>query len=855
MKNSRKTAIGIIAHVDSGKTTLSEAMLYFSGSIRKQGRVDHRDSFLDTDKMERERGITIFSKQAVLYNRDMKITLLDTPGHADFSAETERALWALDAVILVISGAEGVQSHTKTLWKMLERNKIPTFVFVNKMDIAHLSKENIVSALCKGLGGVFIDIDGADFYENAALCSESIMEEFLESGTVSVGALSAAFCERRFFPCCFGSALKNTGIESLFEAIYSLAPCASGEGGLFRGRVFKISQDESGRRLTHIKITGGSLSVKENIYTGRQNEKVNDIRIYSGTKYESVQTAYAGDVCAVCGLEDSFSGQGIGEQNAPALLSQPLFVYNVVIKNGVDKRVAFAQMKKLQQEETRLCVSYESHLGEIHLSVMGQVQLEVLQRTLKERFDIEAEFEQGGILYKETIKAPAEGVGHFEPLRHYAEVHLLLEPLERGKGMVFEADCPEAVLSKNWQRLILTHLAEKEHKGVLTGAPITDIKITLKSGRAHQKHTEGGDFRQATYRAVRQGLLSAQSVLLEPYYDFSLSVPNECVGRAMTDLDAFGAQINPPVLNGDVSVITGRAAAEKMCHYQRSVTAYTKGRGILSFSPGGYEECKDAAAVIEKTGYDYAADLENTADSVFCAQGAGFTVPWDRVFEYMHLESIFAPKKDIETPIVRKNRKRSVTDEELMEIFERTYGKIERKLPEKMRPPRRHSIAQSFDAKTKKNKREGKYLLIDGYNIIFASDAFKAMQSIEQARDTLCDMVADYALFNPCEVILVFDAYRVKGGLRSFEKVRGINIVYTKEAETADSYIERVSHELGKKHFVSVATSDAPEQMIIFGSGAQRIPARDFLAQLDKTQKEIAEVVKIHNARENITEI
>lgn len=843
----KRIALGILAHVDSGKTTLSEAMLYTAGEIRTLGRVDHRDAFLDTNEIERDRGITIFSKQAVIGLKDAQITLLDTPGHVDFSAETERVLWTLDAAVLVVSGSEGVQSHTKTLWKLLAQHGIPTFVFVNKMDMSTSGREELLAELNRNLGGGFVIFNNEgheSFFEEAALCSEDLCSSYLENGTISDNEISSAIAQRKIFPCYFGSALKLDGVEELLKGIEKYT-IYSGDNPQFGARVFKISEDERKNRLTHMKITGGVLRVRDKIRIGDTEEKVSEIRIYSGTKYKSVQEVYAGDVCAVCGITSLCGGQGAGfEKDSPALTLEPVFNYRVVLTDGTDPRVALAQLKKLEEEETQLRAQYNSALGEIHIQLMGEVQLEVLQRILAERFNLNVEFAQGSIIYKETIASAVEGVGHYEPLRHYAEVHLLLEPLKRGAGIVFDTDCSEDLLSRNWQRLILTHLNEKRHAGVLTGSAITDMKITLKSGKAHLKHTEGGDFRQATYRAVRHGLRCAESILLEPYYDFVLEVPPESTGRAMTDLQQMGAELSAPDLCGDMSVINGRAPVSKIRSYQRSVTAYTHGLGRLSCSFSGYGDCVNSDEVIEAIGYNCDADIENTADSVFCKQGAGFSVPWHQVTEYMHLDSIFSQRAEetVLRPVVRKSRA-VYDDEELMEIFERTYGKIVRKNHNAMKTPK--DAAPSEKRRSVPQKQGPGYLLIDGYNIIFAWDDLKqaAKDSLEDARSMLIDRVCSYKAMRPYEVILVFDAYKVKGNRGEVEKVHNITVVYTKEAQTADAYIEKAAHELGKKHHVQVATSDSLEQMIILGSGAVRISAAAFIKEMKEVENEITEII------------
>lgn len=842
----KKAVIGILAHVDSGKTTLSEAMLYTCGEIRSLGRVDHKNTFLDTDEIERERKITIFSKQAVLTFGDAELTLLDTPGHVDFSSETERTLWVLDYAVLVISASSGVQSHTRTLFKLLEKHGIPTFVFVNKMDISPNDNKSIIKELSQKLGDGFVDFYCENANEEIAMCDENAMHEYLENGDISHDRTARLISQRKVFPCVFGSALKNQGVQELLEIIVSYCD-EKKEGTSFGARVFKITQ-ENNLRLTHMKITGGTLKVREMLKTGEEAEKINEIRIYSGQKYKSVQNVGAGEVCVIIGPVNTYNGQGLGfEKNSPSLVLEPVFLYKVVILDNTDARIAFAKLKKLEEEETQLRVNFDSVLGEIQLHLMGEVQLEVLKRVLSERHGLEVEFEQGGIVYKETIANKVEGVGHYEPLRHYAEVHLLLEPLKRGSGLVFCADCSEDVLQRSFQRLVLTHLAEKEHIGVLTGSPITDMKITLKSGKAHLKHTEGGDFRQATYRALRQGLRSAQSVLLEPYYSFILELPRDCTGRAMTDLEQMGASVSVDEVTDETAVITGTAPVRKLRHYQRSVTTYTHGLGNIACAFSGYEEAAEPEEIIAEINYDCDGDINNTADSVFCAHGAGSSVSWDKVPEYMHLESVLAPKKEITHAPLQKKKRFSYTDDELMEIFERTYGKIKTPDYNALKTPKK--VAEEKKYRSAPPKKGPQYLLIDGYNIIFAWEEMKevAKESLEDARNILIDRVCNYKIFRQCEIILVFDAYKVKGNPGEVEKVRGINVVYTKEAETADAYIEKTTHELGKKHFVRVATSDGLEQMIILGSGAQRLPAASFIKEIEEVEAEISTLINESN--------
>ncbi|MBR6728883.1 MAG: TetM/TetW/TetO/TetS family tetracycline resistance ribosomal protection protein [Clostridia bacterium] len=828
----KRIAAGILAHVDAGKTTLSEGLLYCSGAIRQPGRVDAQNTFLDTDEMERRRGITIFSKQAVLTHEDTIITLLDTPGHVDFSAEAERTLGVLDYAVLVVSATDGIQSHTKTLWELLTKRAIPVFVFINKMDLAGADKNRVIFELQEDFNENFVDFTEESIevlHENLAMCDETVMHEFLEQGTISEKAVAAAIRKRNVFPCFCGSALKHLGVDVFFKAFVRLTeqslPVAD-----FGARIFKIGQDEKGNRLTFMKITGGSLRVKSLLTEGMVTpEKVNEIRIYSGEKYSQTELAEAGCVCAITGPVTTYAGQGLGfEKQADKLMAEPIFTYRVILPEGTDTAKALASLRELEQEETQLHVTWNEQLKEIQMRLMGEIQLEVLKQQILKRFGLDVAFEEGRIVYKETIASRTEGVGHYEPLRHYAEVHLLLEPLERGAGMQFETDCAEDILEKNWQRLILTHLMEKTHVGVLTGSPITDMKITLKSGRAHEKHTDGGDFRQATYRAVRQGLRSAKSLLLEPYYDFVLEVPAENVGRAMTDMDRLGASFSLPQTRGNVTKISGRVAAEAIRDYHRELIGYTHGCGKLSCQFGGYGPCKNQEAVISRLAYDCDRDVENTADSVFCEHGAGFTVKWNEVPRYMHLESILKPQRKVAEASIRGGKGRiSASNDELMAIFEKTYGKIQTRHPGHVfKTPKDVSENRKTTRKVQAEQKE--YLLIDGYNIIFAWESLQALaeESLEAARAKLTDRIATYKAFKMCEIILVFDAYKVKGNRGETEEVNGITLVYTKEAQTADAYIEKAAKELSQKYKVTVATSDGLEQLIIFGSGAYRMPAR-----------------------------
>lgn len=842
----KRLVIGMIAHVDSGKTTLSEAMLYSAGEIRKLGRVDHGDAFLDTHSIERSRGITVFSKQAVMRYGDCDITLLDTPGHADFSAETERALQALDYAVLVISGTDGVQSHTETLWRLLTRYRIPAFIFVNKMDISSYEPSVLMGGLCNRLDSGCIDFsasrDRDAFYEEAAMCDERLMEEYLESGEVSPVSLRRAIAERKIFPCFFGSALKMSGIEEFLKGLDFYAE-QKDYPAEFGARVFKITEEQN-VRLTHIKITGGSLKVRSVI----GEEKINQIRIYSGTKFQAVDEVFSGAVCAVTGLAHSYSGQGLGaESNADTPLLEPVLTYKLILPPKTDLHTALTQMRKLEEEDPQLHVVWNEQAQEIHVQLMGEIQLEILKTVIAERFGYEAEFGTGSIVYKETIADTVEGVGHYEPLRHYAEVHLLLEPAERGSGLHFASECHVDDLDRNWQRLILTHLEEKTHVGVLTGSPITDMKITLIAGRAHLKHTEGGDFRQATYRAVRQGLRSAKSVLLEPWYNFTLEVPSESVGRALSDMQRLSAEFEPPETLGETAVITGSAPVSEMQNYRSEVISYTHGKGRISLIMKGYFPCHNAEKVIEEIGYDCDSDLENTADSVFCSHGAGFVVKWDEVPSYAHIsgrkERTESADEEFTVQQVSSYRARIAEDKELMEIFERTYGKIKRDERHAMHTEKH--VPQQKPHKVKPLPTGPEYLLVDGYNIIFAWEELNklAKENLDLARTTLINRLCNYQGFKQNNVIVVFDAYRVSGHHREVEQHHNVSVVYTKESETADSYIEKVTHELSKSHRVRVATSDGTEQIIILGNGAFRVSAAEFEDEVKRVEATIREII------------
>ena len=879
-KPEKQITMGILAHVDAGKTTLSEGILYTCKAIRKLGRVDHQDAFLDTNTLERNRGITIFSKQAECTLGEFGITLLDTPGHVDFSAEMERTLQILDYAILVISGADGVQGHTETLWRLLSRYQIPVFLFINKMDQPGTDREALLAEVKEKLDANCVEFSAdqtdEEWKEQVAVCDEQVMEAYLEGEEISREQIRQMIRERKLCPCYFGSALKMTGVEEFLDDL-KLRIRETSYPETFGAKIYKITRDNQGERLTHMKITGGTLKVKSVLSNGRPGEtgegiwqeKVNQIRIYSGEKYTMVSEVKAGTVCAVTGLTATYPGQGLGSEQASDMpVLEPVLSYRIGLPTEVNVHQALLQLRQLEEEEPLLHIVWNETLGEIYAQVMGEVQIEILKSLIKERFGMAVTFDEGNIVYKETILEPVEGVGHFEPLRHYAEVHLLLEPGETGSGLIFAADCSEDVLDRNWQRLILTHLEEREHKGVLIGAPITDMKITLLTGRAHIKHTEGGDFRQATYRAVRQGLRKAKSQLLEPYYEFRLEVPSEQVGRSMTDIQKMLGEFDPPKIEGEMTVLTGSAPVVTMRDYQKEVISYTSGRGRLSCTLKGYYPCHNQEEVVEAVGYDPEADLENPTGSVFCAHGAGFVVNWDQVEDYMHVESGWNAPAGQETkpekPVTAKNWKEEnekylATEKELEEIFERTYGPI-RKLGEE--PPAGRSVKgwkksrrdplegygkSTSDYKQKKTPDgEKEYLLVDGYNIIFAWEDLKelAAVNIDGAREKLMDILCNYQGFKKSTLILVFDAYKVKGNPGSVETYHNIHVVYTKEAETADQYIEKTVHEIGRKYRVTVATSDQLEQVIILGQGGQRMSARELLEDVIEVSHQIRETAR-----------
>ena len=905
---NKHITMGILAHVDAGKTTLSESILYLTGSIRKLGRVDNKDAFLDTYSLERERGITIFSKQAEIEMNGRKYTLLDTPGHVDFSAEMERTLQVLDYAVLVISGADGVQGHTQTLWRLLGRYNVPTFIFINKMDQNGTDREALMTEIHQYLGDNCIDFaeDEALRNEELAVCDEQVLEYYLENGTVTDEQVRKMLAERKFFPCFFGSALKLTGVQEFLDGMAKWTMVKNYPSD-FGARVFKIARDAQGGRLTYMKITGGSLKVKAllkgQIHRSQENaeemdaassagkdaaqsgiweEKVNQIRIYNGTKYETVDEALAGTVCAVTGLTQTRAGDGLGleaEQMMPLL--EPVLTYRIELPEGSDLHKVLNQLRQLEEEDPELHIVWDDIAGQILVQLMGEIQTEILQQLIRERFNLDVKFGAGRIVYKETIAAPVEGVGHFEPLRHYAEVHLLMEPLEPGSGLVFDTDCSENMLDRNWQRLILTHLEEKVHRGVLTGAPITDMRITLIAGKAHQKHTEGGDFRQATYRAVRQGLQKAESVLLEPYYRFKLELPQRLVGRAMTDIEKMSGKFELGENEGDTAVLTGMAPVSEMREYQKAVAAYTGGIGRLFCTMAGYYPCHNTEEVLEETFYDPERDLANPTGSVFCAHGAGFVVPWYEVEDYMHLEGAglnddtnYSENEDAMIAVkTQASRSRSMApsladDKELEAIFVRTYGEIKRRKPQKERTFRgtdesyfgmsdssgKAESASSVPAREgswrgEKRQQENRrqeamqesYLLVDGYNIIFAWEDLHELSghSMDAARNKLMETLSNYQGYTSQRVILVFDAYKVEGFPGEVTRWHNIDVVFTKEAETADQYIEKTAHAIGRKYKVTVATSDGLEQVIIRSQGCLLMSARELREEIERIKVEI----------------
>ena len=857
--------VGILAHVDAGKTTLSEQLLLKTGGIRKAGRVDHGDSFMDTDAQERERGITIFSKQALLHFDDKVFTLLDTPGHVDFSAEMERSLQVLDYAILVVSAPEGVQGHTETLWNLLKEYQIPTFLFVNKMDQPGMEKETVHAQIKQMLSGDCVDFTDMhekteSFCESVAMCDENMLEEFLSTGEINHDRMVRAIAERKLFPCFFGSALKDFGIELLIEGIvaYTKEPYRFDE---FGARVYKVTRDGQGNRLVHMKITGGSLKAKTVLASANweKEEKINQIRVYHGDKFEPAEEVRAGQICAVTGLSYALAGEGLGKeaQNLAPYL-EPVLSYKVYGPKEMDAHTVIGKMRILEEEHPELRISWDEELSEIRAQLMGDVQIEVLRRMVQDRFGFEITFDEGDVVYRETIANTVEGVGHFEPLRHYAEAHLIMEPLPRGKGLVFATDCREDDLALNWQRLIHVHLREKKHRGVLTGAPITDMKITLVAGKAHNKHTEGGDFRQATYRAVRQGLMQAESVLLEPYYAFRITVPSDMIGRVLSDMERMGGSFSQPDIQGEQAIICGRAPVSTSRNYAREVASYTAGKGRIVLTPEGYDICHNAEEVIEKKCYDPTRDLRNSPDSVFCRHGAGFIVPWDEVFEHMHIESVLAGRKkqefdegtiarlrrEAEQRAEKKDEKFGAQDKELQAIFEKTYGAPKQRVISAPRTvtANKEATEEWKKAHAKPRRILEEYLLVDGYNIIFAWEELKelAESNIDAARGKLMDILCDYQGFKKCRLIVVFDAYKVKGNIGEVQKYHNIEVVYTKEAETADMYIEKAAHKIAKGDYrVTVATSDGLVQLIVWGQGCLLLSARELKEEISRAKTQI----------------
>lgn len=875
MEGVKRFCFGIVAHVDAGKTTLSEALLYLSGGIRKMGRVDYKDTYLDTHHIERERGITIFSKQAILKGEGIELALLDTPGHVDFSAEMERTLQVLDYAILVISGSDGVQGHTETLWKLLERNNVPVFLFVNKMDLEGSDKEKILLELQRKLSENCIDFSddiGEEFFENIAVCEESLLEIYMENGTIEENEISGMISRRKIFPCFFGSALRMEGIREFYTAFLHYAKNIEYPKE-FGARVYKIARDEQNKRLTYLKVTGGTLTMKQLVTNEKQitlgmeqgeiwTEKVNQIRMYSGAKYENVQEVEAGMVCAVSGLHYTFPGECLGNEcRKMTSVLEPVLTYQVILPEDCSPRTMYPLLKELEEEEPKLHLLWNEQNKEISVQLMGEVQIEVLQNLIQERYHVLVKFGKGSIVYKETIRNKVEGVGHFEPLRHYAEVHLLLEAMEQGSGLQFAANCSEDILDKNWQRLILTHLEEKEHLGVLTNSPITDMRITLVAGRAHQKHTEGGDFRQATYRAVRQGLKMAESILLEPYYAFSLEVPTHCIGRAMSDIQRRYGTFQEPETEGEMSVLKGSAPVSAMQDYIQEVQSYTHGKGRLFCELKGYEPCHNPEEVVEAIGYDSEQDIENPTSSVFCAHGAGFIVKWNEVRDYMHVESsiLMDNVDNVEhTSIKTQHHYNSIEQDEaaLEKIMIREFGENWKRFDDYgnvtygEENERKKKKIKSQDADPKYAKQppipKKEFLLVDGYNILFAWKELKelAKVSLDAARNSLLEQLCNYQGYKKQTIIVIFDAYKVKGNTGNSYKYNNIYVVFTKEAETADMYIEKTTHEIAKKHRVIVATSDAMEQMIILQQGAIRMSAKDLEADVAYVNHQIREIIE-----------
>ena len=835
----RPLNLGLLAHVDAGKTTLSEALLYVSGARRTLGRVDHRDTYLDTHNLERARGITIFSKQAILETEHRDITLVDTPGHVDFSAEAERVLGILDCAVLVISGTDGIQAHTMTLWRLLERYQVPTFLFVNKMDLPGLEKDALMQQLISQLSAGCVDfsLSAEEVAEAAAMCDEALLENYLETGEVTDGNLRGLIAKRKLFPCCFGSALKLQGVEELVALLDIYAPEKEYPAD-FAARVYKISRDPQGNRLTWLKITGGEIKVRSVIgYVNRKGEvreeKLLQLRKYSGEKFAAPETAEAGQLIAVTGLSETWAGQGLGaEENLLPPALEPVMTYRIALPKGADPAVVWPKLQLLEEEDPQLHLIQEA--GQIHVQIMGKVQLEVFRALVQQRFDLDITLEDRRIFYKETIANTVEGVGHFEPLRHYAECHLLLEPLKQGSGLIFDSVCSTDVLDLQYQKLIISHLSEKVHRGVLTGAPITDMKITLLVGKAHLKHTEGGDFRQATYRAVRQGLMQANSVLLEPWYDFILTCPTEQIGRAITDIRSMGGEFEAPESNGSISTLQGIVPAAEVRDYVETVAAYTQGRGRLQLSLKGYAPCHNQEEVVAALGYDPEADIENTPDSIFCAHGAGFNVKWNEVKDYMHLES--GLKEEKAPQIITRNITRA-DERELEKIMEREFGSIKRpqyQVKSENRPATEEIVIRQM---------KQKYIIVDGYNIIFSwSDlAELARGDIDAARRKLCDELSSFAGFTKCRLVVVFDGWKQKGNPGEKSQFHNIQVVYTKEGQTADAYIEALAAEIGNNYSVRVASSDSLVQISSFRSGVLRMSARELMEEVEAVRKEMGQ--------------
>ena len=856
MCNEKYTVLGIVAHVDAGKTTLSEAMLYLSGKIKKLGRVDHRDSFLDTHSLERQRGITIFSKQAQIRLPRHTVTLLDTPGHVDFAAEAERSMQVLDEAVLVISAAAGVQAHTETLWHLMERYHLPCFLFITKMDLPNPGREELMAQLQKRLSPACVDfgLPEGERDEQIALTDEAAMEEYLAEGRISRETIRSLIAGRRLFPCFFGSGLKTEGVEDFLRALDELAPERS-YGPDFAARVYKIARDAQGKRLSYMKITGGSLKVRDLIrYRDEKGnvleEKVSQLRLYSGMKYEAVEQVLPGQICAVLGLGGCWPGQGLGaEADAAAAVLEPVLSYRVILPKGCDPALMLPKMQQLGQEDPQLHIRWNERLAEISVQLMGKVQAEILKSLVKERFDVDIQLDTGRILYRETIANTVEGVGHFEPLRHYAEVHLILEPVPRGSGIVLDSVCSEDLLDRNWQRLILTHLQEKPHLGVLTGSPITDIKISLAAGKAHDKHTEGGDFRQATYRAVRQGLMQAESLLLEPWYRFEMAVPQEQIGRAINDVRAMNGEFEAPEEAGELMLLRGSAPVAAMNGYMEELVAYTRGRGRLSLRSNGYKPCPEPEPVIAAIGYEAESDVENTADSVFCSHGAGVNITWDKVKDYMHLESCLRPK-GAEAAIPAPRYPISMDERELEAIMAREFGPIKRHMyraAERNEAPARPVELQ--------NKKE--YLIIDGYNLIFAWDELKnlARERLDLARERLMDMLSNYAGFTQSELVLVFDGFRTPGNPGSRQEYHNIHVVFTRDGETGDAYIEKIANEIGKNYSVRVITSDNLIRLSALRSGVLRCGSGEFIHQLEWTLGQMAELLEKTNQNAHKTRV